>query len=77
MGSTTIGSICALVVLGSSAWASADSARYDWSQVEASGTPEWNSAADSPFSWFLACLLVWPFFFPGYFWDRKYAPRVH
>jgi hypothetical protein len=67
--------IIGLIVVGSSGWVAYDSAKYDWSRWIHPTHPEWNSAAESPGTSLLVCLVMWPAFFPGYFWDRKYAPR--
>jgi hypothetical protein len=69
------GLIIGLIGLASSAWVAQDSTKYDWSKWRHPTHPEWNNAAESPMTWFLVCFLLWPCFFPGYFWDRKYAPR--
>ena len=70
-----IGAIIALVIVGTSIWAAEDSTKYDWSSWAHPTHPEWHSAGESPGTWLLVCIVMWPAFFPGYFWDRKYAPR--
>jgi hypothetical protein len=66
--------LAGLIVCVSSVWAAHDSECYDWSAWNNPRHPEWNPAAESFGTWFLACFLLWPVFFPGYFWDRRYAP---
>jgi len=64
-----------LLVLSSAFWVAIDSEKYDWTLWTHPGHPEWNCAADSFGTWFIACALLWPVFFPGYFFDRRFAPR--
>ena len=70
-----IGFAVAVVWVASSFLVAQDSEKYDWSLWKHPTRTEWNSAADSYATWLVACLTLWPVFFPGYFWDRKYAPR--
>ena len=64
-----------LIVL-SAAWVAYDSTKYDWDGWAHPTRPDWTSAATSPATWFTVTLLLWPIFFPGYFWDRHYAKRL-
>lgn len=70
-----IGLLIALLVVGSSVWVSHDAAKYDWDGWAHPRHPEWHSGGESPATWFFVCVTLWPFLFPGYFWDRKYARR--
>jgi hypothetical protein len=69
-----VAGIAGLVVL-SVLWVAVDSERYDWSRWAHPSHPEWHCAADSAGTWLVCCIGLWPVFFPGYLWDRKYAPR--
>jgi hypothetical protein len=74
MACVLIGAASGLVIFISSFWVANDSTHYDWSKWTDPRHPESHCAADSFWTWFLACFLLWPVFFPGYFWDRRYAP---
>jgi hypothetical protein len=67
--------VSVLVFFGSTMYVASDSAHYDWTAWHHPTHDDWHPAADSPGAWFVICLLLWPIFFLGYFWDRKYAPR--
>jgi hypothetical protein len=68
-----IGVTYTVVVVATSIWVSLDSEKYDWREWNHPRHADWHSAAESPATWLVACLLLWPVFFPGYFWDRKFA----
>jgi hypothetical protein len=63
------------IVLATSLWIAYDSEKYDWGPWKHPRRPEWHCAAESPATWFLMCATLWPAFFPGYFWDRRFARR--
>jgi hypothetical protein len=75
MPTGAIVAVIVVIVLASSIWVSHDSDHYDWDSWTHPTHPEWNCAAESPATWLVACLFLWPVFFPGYFWDRRYAPK--
>jgi len=64
-----------LIAIATSFYAAADSEKYDWTQWRHPERPDWHCAANSFGTWLVICLVIWPVFFPGYLWDRKYAPR--
>lgn len=63
------------LVLGSARWASLDSRRYDWRAWRHPRRSSCLPVACSERTWFLAVVVLWPVFFPGYLMDRRHAPR--
>jgi hypothetical protein len=70
-----VGPVLAFVVVASSCWVAYDAHNYDWSLWVHPDHLEWDRTAGSPGAWFVACVLIWPVFVPGYLCDRKYAFR--
>lgn len=74
MGSV-VGLGIAAVIIASAFWVAINSERYEWSRWHHPRHDDWNPAGESFGTWLFVCVVLWPVFFPGYFYDRRYAPR--